>query len=84
MNDITVHLTPAARDGGIDQAAIRTAAKAALAQVGSPADIQFLQFKIGGTSFALSARLVVEVDAFPHRAPDRVIRRSEPAPRRRR
>ena len=83
MTDVTVHLTRAARDGGIDQEAIRAAAKAALARIASPADIQFLQFKVGGTSFAMSARLVVEVDMFPHRVPDRVIRRTDPTPRRR-
>ena len=84
MTDVTVHLTRAARDGGIDQEAIRAAAKAAIGRIGSPADIQFLQFKVGGTSFAMSARLVVEVDVFPHQVPDRVIRRTGSAPRRRR
>ena len=84
MIDVTVHLTRAARDGGVDQEPIRAAAKAALARIGSPANIQFLQFKVGSTSFAMSARLVVEVDVFPHRVPDRVIRCAKPVQRSRR
>ncbi len=84
MTDIIVHLTRAARDGGIEQEAIRAAAKAALARIGSPVDIQFLQFKVGSTSFAMSARMVVEVDVFPHKVPDRVIRCAKPVQRSRR
>ena len=67
----------------IDMVGASQPPKAALARIGSPADIQFLQFKVGGTSFAMFARLMVEVDVFPHRVPDRVIRLTDPAIQRR-
>lgn len=42
-----------------------------------PAGIEFAQFDHAGKKFALSARLVIEVDLLESRVPDVVIRRGE-------
>ena len=75
MRKFAVHLTPAARDVCRDQEAVRRAAQSALSTLDAPGDVQFLKFTSEGKQFALSARLVIDVDFFPNRVPDRVIRR---------
>lgn len=73
---MSVHLTPAARKACGDPEALRRAVSSALGGVDRPQEVDFMAFRCEGAPFALSARLVIDVDHFPHRVPDRIIRRS--------
>lgn len=76
MRKVSVHLTQPARLAARDGEARRRAVEAILARVDEPGDVEFLAFTSQGQRFALSARIVIEVDIFPHRAPNRVLRRT--------
>lgn len=74
---MSVHLTPAARKMcGADTAALTRAVLAALSRVDAPETVDFMALECDGVRFALSARLVIDVDHFPHRVPDRILRRA--------
>jgi hypothetical protein len=68
----TVVLTRAAREAGVPFDELNDAALAATANA-KDSDIWFRAFRVRGRQFALSTRLVVEVDLFPHRAPQTVL-----------
>src|SRR5438309_1751424 len=68
----TVVLTRAARVTGVPLDELHNAALAAAANV-KDGDIWFRAFRVHGLQFALSTRLVVEVDCFPRRAPQTVL-----------
>ena len=76
MRKVSVHLTNAAREACSDPDILRKAAQAAIGSVEAPGSIEFLKFTSKGKQFAISARLVIDVDYFPNRVPDRVIRRT--------
>lgn len=61
-------LSRAAREAGVPLNELHDAALAAATDI-EPADIWFRAFRVRGRQFALSTRLVIEVDSFPHRAP---------------
>jgi len=77
----TLVLTRAARDAGIPLDRLKDAALAAAGE-GEDGNIWFRTFRVNGHQFALSTRMVVEVDHFPHRTPTVVL--ASPAPRVRR
>lgn len=67
-------LTRAARDTGIPVDELHQAAAAAAG--GPAADNTWSKaFRVRGRQFALSTRIVVEVDYFPHKAPAGVLPR---------
>ena len=68
----TVVLTRAAREAGVPVDQLNGAALAAAADA-KGGEIWFRAFRVHGRQFALSTRLVVEVDLFPHRAPKTVL-----------
>jgi hypothetical protein len=68
----TVVLTRAAREAGVSLDNLHNAALIAAGDTQN-ADIWFRAFRVHGRQFALSTRLVVEVDLFPHRAPQTVL-----------
>ena len=61
-------LTRAARDAGIPVDELHCAAASAAGGVAA-GDTWFKAFRVRGRQFALSTRIVVEVDYFPHKAP---------------
>lgn len=61
-------LTRAARDTGIPVDELHQAAAAA-AGGATAGNTWFKAFRVRGRQFALSTRIVVEVDYFPHKAP---------------
>lgn len=61
-------LTRAARDTGIPVDELRHAAAAAAGGL-TAENTWFKAFRVRGRQFALSTRIVVEVDYFPHKAP---------------
>lgn len=80
---ITSHhivLTRAAREAGVPEGELREAARAA-AGANPTAETWFQAFRVRGRQFALSTRLVVEVDHFPHRAPAARLLKPSPGPR---
>ena len=74
-NPCHIVFTHAARETGIPVDELQ---KAAVAAAGCPkaADTWFKAFRVKGRQFALSTRMIVEVDYFPHRTPVDVL----PAP----
>jgi hypothetical protein len=73
MHKVKVYLTRAARDEAIPDVVIQKAAEEAIKKARASGNILFLKFKVRGKWFALSSKLIVEVDRFPHRVPDLVI-----------
>jgi len=67
----TVVFTRAAREAGIPLDEISSAALATTASA-KEGEIWFRSFRVRGRQFALSTRVIVEVDCFPHRAPEHV------------
>jgi len=74
MAKVSVRLTRDARARSGNPEAVRQGAVAALRGAG-PGEVWFLPFEVDGQRFALSSRIVVEVDWFPHRVPQRLLRR---------
>ena len=77
MARITVRLTREARaraarnPQAVEQAAI-TAFEAA-----GRGEIHFARFTAAGNQYALSSRMILEIDWLPNRVPDRVLRRPD-------
>lgn len=67
-----VVLTRAAREAGIPLDELHRAALSAV-NTRQSEGIWFQAFRVRGRQFALSTRVVVEVDHFPHRVPERVL-----------
>lgn len=67
-NSHHIVLTRLARETGVPDSEIRAAALAAVG-TGPACDIWFRVFRARGRQFALSTRVIVEVDHFPHRSP---------------
>jgi hypothetical protein len=65
-NSPHIVLTRFARETGVPEDELRAAAVAA---AGPVSDIWFKAFRVRGRQFALSTRVIVEVDYFPHRTP---------------
>jgi hypothetical protein len=64
----TLVLTRAARDAGVPLDRLSDAALVAAGEC-RDGNIWFHTFRVNGRQFALSTRMVVEVDHFPHRTP---------------
>jgi len=68
----TVVFTRAAREAGVPLDELHNAALVAASE-SQDADIWFRAFRVRGRQFALATRLMVEVDRFPHGAPQTVL-----------
>jgi hypothetical protein len=73
MAKISIRLTRSAAEKSRNQEALRRAALAAFEQAGR-GDILCLPFEASGQRFALSSRMIIEIDWLPNRIPQRVLR----------
>ena len=75
MADRKVYLGQAARAGAAKNSEkVRKKAEALAVSLTLPDDVEFARFEHAGRVYALSVRLVVEVDLLTSRVPDVVIR----------
>ena len=79
MAKISIRLTRNAAEKTRDRAALEKAAVAAFERAGR-GDIYCAPFEANGQRFALSSRMIIEVDWLPNRIPPRVLRNA-PAPK---
>ena len=75
MKKLSIKLARSTEVGKINPENLRAAASAAFEAAGG-GEIEFLAFHHHGKQYALSSRHIVEVDLFPNRVPNRVIRKS--------
>ena len=75
MAKISIRLTRSATEKSRNQEALRRAALAAFDEAGR-GDILCLPFEASGQRFALSSRMIIEIDWLPNRIPQRVLRDS--------
>ena len=80
MKKLSVRLTRAAEAAKTSPEGLREAAAAAFSAAGG-GEIRFLAFEYRGKQYALSSRHIIEVDLFPNRVPNRVIREGSRARR---
>ena len=81
MASITIRLNRSAAEKSRNRDALKKAALAAYEKAGR-GDIFCLPFEANGQRFALSSRMIVEVDWLPNRIPDRALRDAgKPKPR---
>jgi len=73
MAKISIRLTRNAAEKSRNQEALRRAALAAFEQAGR-GDILCLPFEASGQRFALSSRMIIEIDWLPNRIPQRALR----------
>lgn len=73
MGNITIRLNRSATEKSRNIDMLKKAALAAYQKAGR-GDIFCLPFEANGQRFALSSRMIVEVDWLPHRIPERVLR----------
>lgn len=73
MTKISVRLTRDARAKARNAEAVERAALAAFDAAGR-GEIKFVRFMAAGNQYALSSRMILEVDWLPNRVPDRVLR----------
>ena len=73
MRKITIRLTREARFRAIKPELVEKAALAAFEAAGC-GEIHFAPFTVGGVQYALASRMILEVDWFPNRVPDRVLK----------
>ena len=76
MRKIVIRLTRDARFRAIKPELVEQAALAAFEAAGR-GEIHFAPFTAGGNQYALSSRMILEVDWLPNRVPSRVLRRGE-------
>jgi hypothetical protein len=76
MAKISIRLTRNAAEKSRNQEALRRAALAAFEQAGR-GDILCLPFEASGQRFALSSRMIIEIDWLPNRIPQRALREVE-------
>ena len=73
MAKISIRLTRSAAEKSRNQDALKRAALLAFEQAGR-GDILYLPFEASGQRFALSSRMIIEIDWLPNRIPQRVLR----------
>jgi hypothetical protein len=73
MAKISIRLTRNAADKSRNQEVLKRAALAAFDEAGR-GDILCLPFEASGQRFALSSRMIIEIDWLPNRIPQRVLR----------
>jgi hypothetical protein len=73
MAKISIRLTRNAAEKSRNQDMLRRAALAAFEQAGR-GDIFCMPFEANGQKFALSSRMIIEVDWLPNRIPAKVVR----------
>jgi len=73
MAKISIRLTRSAAEKSRNQEALRRAALTAFEHAGR-GDILCLPFEANGQRFALSSRMIIEIDWLPNRIPQRVLR----------
>jgi hypothetical protein len=73
MARITIRLTADARRRARNREEVERAALAAFEAAGR-GEIHFAPFLTAGHQYALSSRMILEVDWLPNRVPDRVLR----------
>jgi hypothetical protein len=73
MARITVRLNRSAAEKSRDPEAVRKAALAAWDEAGQ-GDIFCLPFEANGRRYALSSRMIIEIDWLPNRIPQRALR----------
>lgn len=76
MRKYTIRLTRDARFRAQKPELVEKAALAAFEAAGR-GEIHFAPFSVGGNQYALSSRMILEVDWLPNRVPDRVLRRPD-------
>ena len=76
MAKISIRLTRTAAEKSRNQEALRRAALAAFDHAGQ-GDILCLPFEASGQRFALSSRMILEIDWLPNRIPQRALRGSD-------
>lgn len=69
----SIRLSPEARAKAHDVEAVARAALEAFEAAGK-GEIHFARFTAGSKQFALSTRIVIDVDWLPNRVPDKVLR----------
>ena len=77
MTNTKVFLGRAARNSVINTDRLAKAAAAAAARIAVPAGIEFARFEHAGRTYALSARVLIEVELLGSRVPDIVVRSGE-------
>ncbi len=82
MAGITIRLNRSALEKSRNREAVKKAAIAAFEQAGR-GDIFCLPFEANGQRFALSSRMIIEIDWLPNRIPPRALRGSRGKPERR-
>lgn len=84
MPNTKVFLGRAARNSTHNTDRLAKEAAAIAAKIAVPAGIEFARFEHAGRTYALSARVLIEVDLLGNRVPDVVVRSGErpKAPRR--
>jgi hypothetical protein len=83
MRKITIRLSREARFRALKPELVERAALAAFGAAGR-GEIHFAPFTAGGTQYALSSRMILEIDWLPNRVPQRVLRHADGKPVRRR
>jgi hypothetical protein len=73
MAKISIRLTRNAAEKSRNQEVLKRAALAAFDEAGR-GDILCLPFEASGQRFALSSRMIIEIDWLPNRIPQRVLR----------
>ena len=73
MAKISIRLTRNAAEKSRNQDSLKKAALAAFERAGR-GDIFCMPFEANGQRFALSSRMIIEVDWVPNRLPERVLR----------
>jgi hypothetical protein len=81
MAKISIRLTRNAAEKSRNQEHLKEAALAAFEKAGR-GDIFCMPFEANGQRFALSSRMIVEVDWVPNRLPERILR-DAPGPKQR-
>lgn len=75
MHRTKVYLNPRARKAVHNPESLIKKAEAVAIGIIAPPGIEFARFEHGGKSFALSARITIEVDTLDFRVPPVIVRR---------
>jgi hypothetical protein len=84
MSNVKVYLGPVARNSTHNPDRLLKQAEAAATAIVLPQGIEFAKFEHAGKTYALSAKMVVEVEVLTTRVPDVVIRERPRPPEERR
>jgi hypothetical protein len=77
MSNAKVYLGKSVGSKGLNPQKLMKRAEAVASTLTVPAGVEFARFEHDGKVYALSARLIIEVEALASRVPDVVIRQGE-------